>query len=148
MSIAHASSSRRIESRNLARRRREFLRMLGVDAAFDGVSAMHDGAVQHVLQALARGQQDLALHQVHVGDHLRDRMLHLDARVHLDEVEPAVFIHQKFDGAGIDVADLGQRLAQHLANLVAQLRRNLQSKATLPAASGDAAGWSTRVRPG
>src|SRR5271169_7197994 len=42
---AHARSSRRIERRNLARRGRELFRMLGIDAALDGVSAMHDGAV-------------------------------------------------------------------------------------------------------
>jgi hypothetical protein len=28
-------------------------------------------------------------------------MLHLDARVHLDEVELAVFVHQELDGAGV-----------------------------------------------
>ena len=125
-----------------------FSGMLGVDAAFDGVSAMHDGAVQHVLQALARGQQDLALHQVHVRDHFRDRMLHLDARVHLDEVELAVFIHQEFDGAGVHIADVGKRLAQDLSDLVAQLRASPGWRAIPPAASGDGAGWSTRVRPG
>ena len=46
-----------------------------------------------------------ALHQVDAGDHLGDRMLHLDARVHLDEVEVALLIHQEFDGAGVGVAD-------------------------------------------
>ena len=36
---AHAGSARRIEGRDLARRRRELFRMLGVDAALDGVAA-------------------------------------------------------------------------------------------------------------
>ena len=125
-----------------------FSGMLRIDAALDGVSAMQDGAVQHVLQALARGQQDLALHQIHIRDHFRDRMLHLDARVHLDEVQLAIFIHQEFDGAGVHIADVGKRLAQNLSDLVAQLRSDLAWMAIPRAASGDGAGWSTRVRPG
>ena len=64
------------------------------------------GAAHDVRQLLARGNQDLALHQVDAGDELRNRMLHLDARVHLDEVEVAVLVHQELDGAGVGVADV------------------------------------------
>ena len=35
--------------------------MLGVDAALNGMPAMHDGPMQHIFQPLARSQQDLAL---------------------------------------------------------------------------------------
>ena len=60
------------------------------------------------------------------GDGLGDRMLHLDARVHLDEVELAVFVHQELDRAGVLVADVGEAAAQCAANLLAHLRRDLQ----------------------
>ena len=56
---------------------------------------------------LPRGDQDLALDQVDVGDDLGDRVLDLDARVDLDEVERAgVDIDQEFDGAGVFVPDV------------------------------------------
>ena len=42
------------------------------------------------LQLLARRDADLALHQIDAGDRFGDRMLHLNARVHFDEVEIAV----------------------------------------------------------
>ena len=57
------------------------------------------------------GDEDLRAHQVDAGDALGDRVLHLDARVHLDE-EPVVLVHviEELDGAGVVVADaLGQR---------------------------------------
>ena len=56
--------------------------------------------------------QNLRLHQIDAGDHLRDRMLHLDARVHLDEVKTAVLIHQELDGAGIHIADFARDILQ------------------------------------
>src|SRR5258708_6330597 len=118
---AYARPSRRIERCDLPRRGREFLRMLGIDATLDGVSAMHDGALQHISQLFARGDHDLTLHQVNVRDHFGDRMLHLDARVHLDEVEPPLLVHQKFDGAGIVIADLAERLAEDFSDLLAKL---------------------------
>ena len=99
--------------------------MLGIDAALNRVSAMHDGALQHVGQLFARGDHDLTLHQVHVRDHLGDGMLHLYARVHLDEVEPPVFVHKKLYRAGIVVADLAQRFADDVSDFLAQLGRHL-----------------------
>ena len=51
-----------------------------------------------------------ALHQVDVGDLLGDRVLDLDAGVHLDEHVAAVGGEQELDRAGVDVADLpGER---------------------------------------
>ena len=43
-------------------------------------------------------------HQVQAGDQLGDWVLHLDAGVHLDEVELAVGGQHELDGAGVDVA--------------------------------------------
>jgi hypothetical protein len=52
-------------------------------------------------------------------------MLDLHARVHLDEMELAVFVHDELNGAGIDVADPGQRGFQHLADAGTQFGRHL-----------------------
>ncbi len=89
--------------------------MLGVDAALDGVAAQLDRARQDLVQPLARGDQDLALHQVDAGDHFGHRMLHLDAGVHLDEVQLARRVHQELDRAGVGVAHGLQRGSQAIS---------------------------------
>jgi hypothetical protein len=81
--------------------------MLGVDAALDGVAANFELRGQNGVQPLSGGDAQLRLHDVHAGDGLGDGVLHLDAGVHLDEVELAVLVHQEFDRAGVLVADLG-----------------------------------------
>ena len=81
---------------------------------------------QNVVEPLAGGDAQLRLHQVDAGDGLGDRMLHLDAGVHLDEVELAVLVHEELDGAGVLVADVGEAAAEGLADLLAHLGRDLQ----------------------
>ncbi len=56
------------------------------------------------------GDANLRLDQIHARDHFRDRMLDLNARVHLDEVEIAGFFAQKLNRAGARIADFLQRL--------------------------------------
>src|SRR3546814_17272895 len=73
-----------------ARRWREGPGILRIDAAFDGVA----GEAQVFLldrERLALRHADLFADEIDAGDHLRHRMLHLQAGVHLDEVEFAVF---------------------------------------------------------
>ena len=53
---------------------------------------------------------DLLVDEVDAGDHLGDGMLDLDARVHLDEIEPAVLV-EEFDRADADIAHLRHRRA-------------------------------------
>ena len=55
-------------------------------------------------QRQAGGDADLLAHQVDAGDGLGDRMLDLQAGVHLDEEELAVLV-QELDGADAEVAD-------------------------------------------
>ena len=57
------------------------------------------GGSSVMLQRLARRDADLLLHEVDAGEHLGDRMLDLDARVHLHEVERAVLVEQHLDRA-------------------------------------------------
>ncbi len=80
---------------------------------------------QHVLlaerQLGARGDADLLVDQVNAGDHLRHRMLHLQAGVHLDEVELAVLV-EELDRADAAVLQLAHGIGDDLADLLA-LRR-------------------------
>ena len=54
----------------------------------DGEAAHLDLVLREpdLLQSLARGDADLRLHQIDASDDLGDGVLHLDARVDLDEV--------------------------------------------------------------
>ena len=55
-------------------------------------------------------------------------MLHLNARIHLDEIQLAVFVHKELDRSCIHISDIGKRLAQHLPDFLPQLRRDLRRR--------------------
>src|ERR1700730_8489683 len=90
------------------------LRILGIDAALDGVPAKLDVFLLGA-EGLARGDPDLLADDVDAGKHLGDRVLHLDAGVHLDEVEGAVVRDEELDGSGGHVVD---RVGHHERRLV------------------------------
>src|SRR6266481_10027631 len=118
---AHAETSGHMESLDPAGGRRELFRMLGIDAALNGVSALaftvNPG--NYLTDFGASRQQDLRFHQINAGDHLGDRMLDLDSRIHLNKVQAAVFIHQELYGAGVDVTNFRERLFQLLSDICA-----------------------------
>ena len=100
-------------------------RVLGVDAALDRVAGVHD-VVGGERQRLTRGDAQLLGDEVELGDLLGHAVLHLEARVHLEEPELAVLV-EALDGAGVHVAaaprDLHRGLVHRGADLVAQLGR-------------------------
>ena len=76
--------------------------VLGVEAGLDRVA----GAADVVLaggQGLAGGDPELPFHQVEAGDRFGDRMLHLQAGVHLQE-EEAVGVGDELHRSGADIA--------------------------------------------
>ena len=67
--------------------RQELLRrILGVDARLDGVAALRE-RVLRPRQRLAGGDEQLRAHEVDAGHLLGHRMLDLQPRVHLEEIE-------------------------------------------------------------
>src|SRR5437016_10016286 len=52
-------------------------------------------------------------------------MLHLDTRVHFNEMKLSPLIHQELDRTGVDVANARQRLAEDISNLCAGFRCHL-----------------------
>ena len=72
--------------------------VLGVDAALDGVPP-HDDVVLRERERLAGGDVDLLAHDVDARDGLRDRVLDLDACVHLEEEVLAVSCQEPLDGS-------------------------------------------------
>ncbi|MNM87516.1 hypothetical protein D3C81_996990 [compost metagenome] len=77
--------------------------VLGVDARFQRV-AVDAQLLLRERQRLAGGDAQLPFDQVLPGDHLGDRMLDLQARVHLHEIEGAVLVGDELDGAGANIA--------------------------------------------
>ena len=73
------------------------------------------------VSSIAGGDADLLEDEIDVGDHLGHRMLDLDARVHLDEIELAVLV-KKLDGADAEIGHVAHGLGDRLADLVARAR--------------------------
>ena len=127
---ADADAAGRVVEADLAGRGREGLRVLGVDADFDGVAVERD-LVLGQRQGFARGDLDLLVDDVDAGDALGDRVLDLDAGVHLDEVELAVLV-EELDGAGARVFELAHGGGADLADLAAAWRRDGRGGGLLP----------------
>src|SRR5581483_11372778 len=98
-----AGTARRVPQADGAGGGHEGLGILGVDAALDGVAPDLHIAL-HVGQPLAAGDEELRLHEVDAGHQLGHRMLDLNARVHLDEVELSVLV-EELQRAGAAIAD-------------------------------------------
>jgi hypothetical protein len=75
----------------------------------------------------------ISLTRVDAGDQFGDRVLDLDAGVHLDEEEfSGVFVVEKFEGAGAAVADRTGKLDRRSAELVAHLGGETGGRRLLP----------------
>ena len=75
-------------------------------------------------KVLSGGNLDLLLDQVASVDFLGDRMLDLDARVHLHEIEMTVIIHEKLNSARIGVSDVLCQLDRGCAHSSPQFGRH------------------------
>ena len=86
------------------RRQEPGLRVLGVEADLDRVPARPDVRLPEP-ERLAGGDPDLVGDEVAAGDELRDRVLDLEPRVHLEEEDLAAVVEEELAGAGALVAD-------------------------------------------
>ena len=83
------------------------------------MAARHDVGLPE-RQWLGTGDAQLLLHQVDAGDHFRDRVLDLDARVHLEEIEMLrVLVDDELDRAGTSITDAARERNGDLADLPA-----------------------------
>src|SRR5258708_21940964 len=114
--VADARAAGDVVLRDAPGRGHEGVRILGVDAALDRVAFLHDVLLAE-LELHARGHADLLLHDVDAGDELGHRVLDLDARVHLDEVELVVLV-EELEGPGAAVADLAAGFPATLPHLL------------------------------
>ena len=67
-------------------------------------------------QRLAHRHAQLHLHQIEPGHHLGHRMLHLQPRIHLEEVEVLRGIDQKLDRPRVDISGRQRQPHRRLAH--------------------------------
>ena len=70
---------------------------------------------------MALSNTNLGLHEVAHGDQLCNSMLNLDARIHFDEVEVALLIHEELNGTGVAIANVVGQSQSIIADLFAFL---------------------------
>eukprot|EP00128_Syssomonas_multiformis_P014383 Colp12_sorted_trinity150504_noHs@19408 len=78
------------------------VRVLSVDAGLEGVAMLLDLTLPQ-WECLPRRYLELPLDEVDTGDHLGDRVLDLQAGVHLHEVEPLLGVHDELNSPCADV---------------------------------------------
>src|SRR5919201_610618 len=113
---AHARGQ--AQSRERARLREKRARILRIQPYLDGMSVQ---VTLCYLQWFGRGDAQLRLHEVDAGDELRDRVLDLDARVQLEEVEVAAGEHE-LRGAGARETDRPREADRRVTHPCAQIR--------------------------
>ena len=98
--------------------------VLGGHAALHGEAAHADAVLgqPQIVERGTGGDAQLRLDEVDVGDFFGHRVLHLDARVHLDEDVPTAGLHQELHRARVDVAD-GLREANRICQQLLPHRR-------------------------
>jgi hypothetical protein len=75
-------------------------------------------------QRLAAGDAQLQLHKIETRYHLGDRMLHLQAGIHLKKVEMTLSVQYKLHRTCIHVTGLAGQLASGRSHALPQLLRN------------------------
>ena len=95
------------------------LRVLSTYTALYGVTVLRQVLLLEA-QRLASSYAELFLYKVNAYHLLSNRMLHLQAGVHLQEVEVVMLIHQKLYGASAHVVHSLSRSHRLSAHLLAQ----------------------------
>src|SRR3989454_583769 len=139
--VANADPARHAEHGDAAWGGEEaVLRVLGVDAALDRPAALNDVRLREAQRPPGR-DLDLRLHEIDPGHGLGDRVLDLDAGVHLEEVEATFLVDQELDRARAHVVDRLRRRdgdAAHLDSrgLIERRGRRLLDHLLVPALDG------------
>ena len=96
-------------------------RVLGIEPHFDRMAGQRD-LVLPQRQSLAGGDAELPFDQIEPGHRLGYRVLDLQPRIHLHEIErsPSPSLGDELDRAGADIADRARRRDRRLADIAAR----------------------------
>ena len=122
---AHLRASRDVQHGDVPAGREE-VGGLRVDAALDGVVGDGDVVLREG-ELGAGGHAQLPLHEVDAAHELGDGVLHLQARVHLHEVEAAVVRKEELDRAHAHVAHRAREVAGGLVHALAHAGVRVQA---------------------
>ena len=76
------------------------------------------------VKSIALSDEDLALYDIHIGDHFRDGVFDLDTRIDFDEIEVLfILIDQEFDRAGIHIVDILHQFDSCIADVLSECLR-------------------------
>src|ERR1051326_844234 len=129
--VPHARALREAHALDRPHTRHEVVRrVLGNDARLHRPAARLRGRVAERPVA-ALGDAQLLGDQVEAGHHLGDRVLHLEPRVHLEEVKAALLIQDELHRARRQIADLLRDAARGLADRRAHLRVERRARCLL-----------------
>src|SRR5690606_20223009 len=115
----YAITTRGMEVLDLARAGQKVRRIFRVDPAFQRMTP-NDHIFLFDRKLVAGGDAEHFLDDIHASDHFGYWVLDLNARVHFNKVEMAVFV-QELEGAGTTVADLDTGIGAALEYFVASL---------------------------
>ena len=125
-------------------------RVLCVDPDFYRVPTLRQLTLRP-RERFAGGDRELCQHDIDAGGLFRDRMLDLQARVHLEEIEPRLItraLEQKLDGSRIAISRSARECHGSFAHPRSKALASMRWTA-LPRRSSDAgAGANTRARTG
>src|SRR5439155_13579451 len=101
--VADAGPGRRTQIEYSPRRwQKVIVGVFCVDAALNRVAVRDQQSIGVRLgqvETFTLREPDLPAHEIEAGHHLSNRMLNLQARVHLEKVEPAILVEEELDGA-------------------------------------------------
>ncbi|SHW68339.1 Uncharacterised protein [Mycobacteroides abscessus subsp. abscessus] len=102
-------------------------RILGGNPALQGRTARRDGILVQtkVIEGFSGGDPQLTRHQVHIGDLLGHRVLHLNSGIHLNEDVVTALVEQELNGAGAAVPDVTGESDSVRTDLLTQFRRQV-----------------------
>ena len=105
------------------------MRIFRRDAALDRHPLEPDRRLQtdchfRTIHRIAFSNKNLCLHDIHIGNHFRDRMFHLHTGIHFNEIEMFfILIHKELHRPRIEVIDILHQFDGGTADIFAQLLR-------------------------
>ena len=105
------------------------MRIFRRDAALDRHPLEPDRRLQtdchfRTIHRIAFSNKNLCLHDIHIGNHFRDRMFHLHTGIHFNEIEMFfILIHKELYRPCIEVIDILHQLDGGTADIITQLIR-------------------------
>ena len=105
------------------------MRIFRRDAALDRHPLEPDRRLQtdchfRTIYRIAFSNKNLCLHDIHIGNHFRDRMFHLHTGIHFNEIEMFfILIHKELYRPCIEVIDILHQLDGGITDIITQLLR-------------------------